>query len=683
MILEKIVIKNWLAFRGEYVLDPVPTGAISVVARYDDNPRRSNWAGKTAFLEAIEWALFGVHRKRYEDDVIHNGTDEAAVSLHFTSGFEVRRSRKRGKATCFMVGVPHAEGKVQWSEKKAAEAMVKNHLGFDADDFRATICFAQGDTEAIVERTSGERRKVIGQWLELDAWLRVSARARAHLKKLTEFYQVRRGEIGQLESWLTETIHEIVDESLIDVWLEDGEDGPVRHIKEWIDGDEETFFETRRAIEEDALKIVQVALEGVEEKIQSFAGIEVAGQNHRQRELFIEEGKRLKAELTNAEVIGLEEGRERLGVLVGETETARSEVREAEQLTRGNFDGMCPVTWEPCGVADEVRENRQAAASRLETARETLREKGGELSHHRDALNVLEGEERTLQGKRERLRVLIQEVNRLEPFTKQWLESDHPSETTIQQAKADQVNYRSRVVDLETSIRVLDQRIEQVFDKRTAMKKIRASFDQLEADVRIANLVVKATSQTGIPAFIAEGVLMKLEERANALLVGTNLSIIFSLDRETKDLAPTCFNCGFVYRGRKYKVCPACDEPRGMKRSDDLEILVEDGSGVLEDVKAKSGGEKVLVGSAIRLAAGLMLRELRGSTCAFSMVDEIHGSLDATNAEMITSMFTGMLGAVGLEQAFVVSHDEGVLDALPSRILITRHQDYSSLEIIR
>ena len=115
--------------------------------------------------------------------------------------------------------------------------------------------------------------------------------------------------------------------------------------------------------------------------------------------------------------------------------------------------------------------------------------------------------------------------------------------------------------------------------------------------------------------------------------------------------------------------------------SDDLEILVDDGSGEIEDVRAKSGGARVLVASALRLAASAMLRDLRGTPVGWACVDEPFGPLDAENREALARVFSGMLGAVGLEQAFVVSHDQALLDALPNRIVVERSGSRSTLRL--
>jgi rubrerythrin len=203
------------------------------------------------------------------------------------------------------------------------------------------------------------------------------------------------------------------------------------------------------------------------------------------------------------------------------------------------------------------------------------------------------------------------------------------------------------------------------------------------SEMRAAELVVRAFGPTGIPARIAAQQLIALEERANALLSGTGLSFTLGWERETRDAAPICYECGYSFKGKKEKTCPSCDATRGFKRSEELEILVDAESGEAEDVRTASGGAKVLVASAIRLAGGLMLRELRGCRVAWTLVDEPFGALDAENREQLARTFAGMLGSVGLEQAFVVSHDAALLDALPCKIQITRDGSKSCISLER
>ena len=76
-----------------------------------------------------------------------------------------------------------------------------------------------------------------------------------------------------------------------------------------------------------------------------------------------------------------------------------------------------------------------------------------------------------------------------------------------------------------------------------------------------------------------------------------------------------------------------------------------------------------------------MLREVRGASVAWATIDEPFGPLDAELREGLARVFGGMLGAVGLEQAFVVSHDQALLDQLPHRIVIERTGDRSEFRL--
>jgi DNA repair exonuclease SbcCD ATPase subunit len=146
----------------------------------------------------------------------------------------------------------------------------------------------------------------------------------------------------------------------------------------------------------------------------------------------------------------------------------------------------------------------------------------------------------------------------------------------------------------------------------------------------------------------------------------------FSWARELADKATACDECGYVYATKRGDECPTCKAPRGKKLAQELELLCDDGSGLEEDARFNSGGTRAIVGAAVRLAASAMLRRMRGSSAAWAIVDEPFGSLDAENREQLARTFAGMLNSVGLEQAFVVSHDPVLLEALPHRIVIDR-----------
>lgn len=651
MIIERLTLENWLAFEGRFELE-LPTGATAVVGRYIEDPQRSNWSGKTALLEAIEWCLFGVHRKRYDDDVIYGDTDRVSVELVLSGGVRVHRYKERKKSVRFVVEVDENRHVAERFEKKAAQAKIEELLGFDATDYRATVCFAQGDTEAIVEKTSGERRKVVGAWLELDAWLRVAARARTKVRGLADKHRDLRAELAAHRK----TIAAAPD-------------------LETLAAD----VEIARTTEADA----QSSVDQIDQRLEEVAAMEIARLDRAKLEEVSAEGKALKKELTGATVAGLEVGREELADLQAKAAAAAKELRSAAELVGGSFDGTCPVTCEECPVHEEVRSNRGAAVSRRERARSANQDATNTAAEKRRAVSGLESQERDFDRKRERFRLLVEEARKLKASADRYDPTEELEGDIVNRLKFDRSRYREAVAKARAALRVAEKTVDDLLALGKTVGWIEAELDALATELRIANLAARSVGPSGIPARIAEAQLGILEERANALLTGSGLSFVFAWDRVTRDLAKRCFECGYAYKGTKDKACPACDAPREMKRADELEILVDDGSGTIEDVKAKSGGAKVLVASAIRLSAGAMLRELRGSRCAWAQVDEPFGALDARNRRELANTFAGMLGSVGLEQAFVVSHDSHLLDGLPGRVEVVRSGDRSSVEVIR
>lgn len=644
-----IELTNWMPYGGHHRLE-LPGGSIAVTATYVGNPRRSNWGGKTALLEAVEWCLFGLHRKSYEDDVIHGDAPATAVNLFLSDGSEIRRSRARGKAT--VLEVRDAEGVIH--TKKAAEDRVVSLIGFDALDYRATVGFSQGDTEAIVSKPNGERRKIVGSWLGLDAWTRVAARARAEAKEAADAYReastalrIREEELAKLP-----TSVQIGDQR--------------------ADANEK-IAAARRELDE-----VDTALEAVSAR-------EIARQDTERRTRVVAEMREAREELKKSTVYAPEaraeivETYERSNAAV---RAAQDEMIAARALVRGEFDGQCPVTCSACPVADNIRGDRATAKTKLDGARARF-EAAKEFAEGAAEINrAMTATERATAQLRTKIDGLGKQARDLAASIE--AQEGKGAELTDEQVTALKERRRAAnaiLVDESAKLRHLDQVSKSQAELIAWIDGATENMEILAHDLRIANIAARAAGPSGIPAMIAEASLADLEDRANVILQGTGLSFTFAWDRETKELATNCHACGYAFRGQKDKVCPACKENREVKRADELQILVNDGSGVSEDVRAKSGGAKVLVASAIRLTAGMMLRSSRGALCAWATVDEPFGALDAENRETLARTFAGLLGSVGLEQAFVVSHDASLLDALPARIEITREGSRSRVAV--
>lgn len=329
-------------------------------------------------------------------------------------------------------------------------------------------------------------------------------------------------------------------------------------------------------------------------------------------------------------------------------------------------------------VADDIRKNRSAARSKLDAARETLESAKKTHAQALDLRSTMERDDRARAQLTTKAEALAKQARELAASIEENGGADPElSDDAVAALKERRRVGNTRIVEARAKLRHLEQIAATAEQTRAWIAEQREVMEETARDLRIANIAARAAGPSGIPAMIAEAALSDLEERANVLLQGSGLSFAFAWDRETRDLAPACHACGYAFRGQKEKSCPACNEARELKRADELEILVTDGSGITEDVRAKSGGAKVLVASAIRLTAGMMLRAARGARWSVGVVDEPFGPLDSENRETLARLFSGMLGTVGLEQAFVVSHDAALLDSLPSRLEITREGNRS------
>lgn len=647
MHIHSLRIIDWMPFAGEHLVDGIPAAPIAVLARYADNPRRSNWAGKTSLLEAVSWCLFGEHRKRLEDGLIHRGARECSVELRLTGGLLVERRRARGGPTKLRAEVNAG----QMLEGETAQEEILATLGLSYEDLRATTTFAQGDVEALVGKRSGDRRAVVSRWLELGLWERAGQAAAAQLRNAR----------ATLQALLTVP-----------------EEPPGRPAEEVAEALRLADSEVRRLAAQ--VNEAEARLRAWQDASQG-AGL-VAELAH-----VVEEGRGLKVQLADMPVVPegeLVDARTALAAVEQRYGVARQEQGAAQGLVREGFDGRCPVTSTECPAAESVRCATAAAQQRLEVARDALEVAISDVDDVTKYLVELEWQARQRQAVVNRYNDSVQRWRRLSEQVR--ARAARLEEAGVRegdwQALADTAReVRELLAMAQAQLAGLRQEAKGL-EERVARQLQRAKATTVaESRARAAQLAVRALGPTGIPARISADSLGVLEDRGNALLAGTGLSFCLAWEREGKELSPACQECGHGFRGQREKSCPTCGAQRGRKRSEELEVLVDDGSGEVEDVRVKSGGARTLVAWAIRLAGGMMLRERRGSRVAWSEVDEPFGFLDAENREGMARCFTSMLGSVGLEQAFIVSHDAALLEGLPARIVITREDGTSRLSL--
>ncbi len=176
----------------------------------------SNGAGKSSLLDAITWALFGQARKR-DDSLINLQSNAAEVAFVFSlenNTYRVQRSSPRGKTTLleFQIldgGPETVNGQGTWrtlSERTGREtqARIEQTLRLDYETFTNAAFFLQDKADQFTQQRPGDRKRILGSILGLEAW--EDYRKRTAERRAALEAEVKRidGRMAEIEAELAE-----------------------------------------------------------------------------------------------------------------------------------------------------------------------------------------------------------------------------------------------------------------------------------------------------------------------------------------------------------------------------------------------------------------------------------------------------------------------------------------------
>lgn len=165
MIFTKLTLNNFKSYGHEVI--KFGDGITVIVGE--------NGAGKSTILEAISFALFKQHTAKKIDDLVRNGSDENMyVDLEFVSnGKEYKIHREKTKSCLKSTLLKKTTSKGQFIPSCAGDKEVANEiqsiLDIDSDLFLNAIYIRQGEIAELVDKTSSEKKQLIGKLLGLDS----------------------------------------------------------------------------------------------------------------------------------------------------------------------------------------------------------------------------------------------------------------------------------------------------------------------------------------------------------------------------------------------------------------------------------------------------------------------------------------------------------------------------------
>lgn len=133
-----------------------------------------NGAGKSTILEAISFALFKQHTAKKIDDLIRNNAESMTLELDFISGgkeYRIIRDKTKSqmKSTIFTKTSSNGQFIPLCTGDKEVSNQVKQILDIDSDLFLNAIYIRQGEIAELIDKTSAEKKQLIGKLLGLDS----------------------------------------------------------------------------------------------------------------------------------------------------------------------------------------------------------------------------------------------------------------------------------------------------------------------------------------------------------------------------------------------------------------------------------------------------------------------------------------------------------------------------------
>ena len=208
MIPLKLTVKNFMCYRDD--VPPLHFDSIHVACLCGDNGH-----GKTALLDAITWALWGIARATPTgtgtinalrmSDLVHMGQTDMSVELDFTSGGQLYRVVRRhtvstrgssSRTTLELQIATDDQGEtfrsVSRNTVRETNARISEILNMDFKTFVNTAYLAQGQADLFTTSTPTERKRCLAEVLDLSYYQRLSEDANSRSRRIqTDMQQSR------------------------------------------------------------------------------------------------------------------------------------------------------------------------------------------------------------------------------------------------------------------------------------------------------------------------------------------------------------------------------------------------------------------------------------------------------------------------------------------------------------
>lgn len=727
-MIEAVEFCNLGPFRGVQSIS-LPEGIISIEGRYVDAVDKSNRSGKSFFMsDLLRFAFYGKHRYTQGSKLLHRGADTKhddfyaayLLSLEDHPEFLVRRTYDRMGGR-FTLDLPTFDPSVT-SQLKATElqSLLCSTIGCEYEQAAMSWLVMQDQAAGIMSLDVNTRKSfflnlfspVIYPWDSYYA--EASARCRTLGSRISE--QEARCQMLQQQ-------RQALDPIKLKAFLVELHKAQQRLEQQ----KEELAIEKSKVAAmmcPEHLEQVRQELAAITSATTSAYGILSATKRHLQG---LEAAAQKYHE--SADVItGLVEKYDEIAstysvdaflAIKHEYTSLSNDIIKKNTYLQGllerisdidsfqNTDSICPVSGSACptgvvilgqreqlvtqaaGLEQEIKllelqqQKLNAQIIYLEDRSQKLAVLDKEIKGHEQIMQSNEYADALILDAKSTVIVQEQEYRRLQE-KKEALKKEE-----LQLMDTDLLQFRKKLKTLDEAylsvageLRATQQAITNAEADLKGIVRIEAEITAIESELQlqanrlqVLRSLQPALSKDGIPFFGLLTSIAEFEYEVNKALtqLGTDIQVEVIPYSTLTTYEPMCVACGYDFPSQ-ITTCPVCGARRTKKKKETLDIQFK-GSAYNVDFSEDSGGGKLLVSLAIRLALFSVFRD-RGlmQGIDFWVLDEVFSPLDTSAKTSMLRLLDDLRDTYGFKQLFVISHTD-LSDVLPPAVVVERNED--------
>lgn len=691
MFVRTMELEGFMPFRDRHRLNFEKDKIYGVQGQYNSDPAESNRAGKSSFIDAQVWCLFGESRAKKDVELVHTGAEFAEVTCELYDHVSDRSlwvTRVRTADNKGYIELLGAEGE----KKRLSQEELNKFIGMTYDEFLFTAFFKQDDIDQFMKADPQEKKEILLGWIKEIDWAIYCARA-------SEIKLEFKAEKERLQSILDEMPTEELDEAAI---IAETQEKQAEKVKLQADYEANGTRMNEINVQVNELKTVnqkKVEAQNLANRIQQL-------KNRRPDSTKMTAAlTQLNGYLAKYAIITPEQAQEaqlKRDNYISTIATANADIRRIEgELSSASqtLTGTCPLLNSPCSRIEpdpEVTAAKEKAINGLKA--KVVRYQ--EFQTKSNQYLALYQKQIEWKQQKEKIELQVKAVNELESqiadMTNQHRELlkriPQDADARMQELRAEMTAISEDNTAIKNLITEIDQWVgqasEQIKNNRAAKERKQATEMQLEVVTQQfadAQYVEYMFGTNGIPSMELENSFQEIEDNANLILKKLKAPFYMQFDatRELGTWEPNCLACGEVFeKNERTHRCKACDTPREKKKRDEVSVTIFE-QGQEKKFYMDSGGGKMLMSVAIRLALTLLARSRKGSRWGTIYLDELFGKLDSKNRKLMGDLITSaLMNELGFEQIFIISHDPTIQSSMAEQIIINRDAGSQVSEIL-